>query len=97
MDVEFEDANLDRLETDPRFTAGLPQGVVKAFRLRMQYIRASPDERPLRTMKAWRLEKLKGRADEHSLRLNDQWRLILRFKPGGSGRITVVIRIEDYH
>jgi proteic killer suppression protein len=45
MEVEFADANLDRLEVDRRFTAGLPPEVVTAFRRRMQQIRAAPDER----------------------------------------------------
>lgn len=44
MEVEFDDGDLDRLETDARFTAGLSQEIVRAFRKRMQQIRAFKDE-----------------------------------------------------
>jgi proteic killer suppression protein len=41
---------------------------------------------------------LKGaRADQHSIRLNDQWRLILHFRTGDDGKSVVVIEIVDYH
>ena len=45
MDVDFEDASLRRLEADPGFTAGFDAAIVKAFRKRMQLIRAAVDER----------------------------------------------------
>lgn len=31
MDVEFDDEDLDRLETDPQFSAGLSQEVVRSY------------------------------------------------------------------
>ena len=81
MDVDFEDASLRRLEADPRFTADLDAAVVKAFRKRMQFIRAAVDERAFRAMKSLHYEKLQGdRAGQCSMRLNDQWRLILRIR-----------------
>lgn len=45
MEVEFADKDLDRLETDPDDNAGFSQEIVRAFRKRMQVIRAAPDER----------------------------------------------------
>ena len=47
MDIEFDDDDLDRLETDPRFDGWLPPGVVKGYRKAMQAIRAAVDERDL--------------------------------------------------
>ena len=44
MEVEFKDVALNHLETDRATTAGYPPGVVKAFRKRMQGIRAAADE-----------------------------------------------------
>ena len=32
MEVQFRDAKLDRLETDPRYDAGFSHAVVTAFR-----------------------------------------------------------------
>ncbi|MCZ8075199.1 MAG: type II toxin-antitoxin system RelE/ParE family toxin, partial [Paucibacter sp.] len=75
MEVEFDDDDLDRLETDPQFTAGFAQEVVRAYRKRMQQIRAFRDERDFMQLKSLHFEKLKGdRAGQHSVRLNLQWR-----------------------
>src|SRR5207249_4009525 len=74
---------LDRLETDPNFKAGFGTATVKAYRKRMQQIRAAADERDLYALKSLHFEKLKGkRANQGSVRLNDQWRLILEIIPG---------------
>ena len=73
MDIQFGDPDLDRLETDARFTARKSQALVKAFRKRIQGIRAAKDERDLRAVKSWRFEKMEGaRSHQYSIRLNDQ-------------------------
>jgi proteic killer suppression protein len=98
MQVEFADADLDRLEIDPSFTMGLAVALVRAYRMRLQAIRSAQDERDLRAMKAWRFEKLKGkRAHQHSLRLNDQFRLIFEIVGTGSSKRLRIVGIEDYH
>ncbi len=98
MDVDFEDASLKRLEADPGFTAGYEAAIVKAFRKRMQLIRASVDERAFYAMKSLHYEKLKGDRDgQCSMRLNDQWRLLLRVRQDEDGRTIVIISIIDYH
>ncbi len=51
MEVEFDDDDLDQLETDPRATAGFPAGVVRGFRKAMQVIRGAADERDLYAMR----------------------------------------------
>lgn len=94
----FRDDDLDRLEADANFDGGRQPGVVTAFRRRMQQIRAATDERDFYSHKSLRFEKLKGnRAHQHSMRLNDQWRLILEFQGKGSEKVVVVVGIEDYH
>ncbi len=98
MEVEFDDADFDRLETEPQFDGGWSRGVVKAYRKRMQMIRAAPDERDFYMLNGVRFEQLKGpRKGEFSMRLNDQYRLTLRFKGKGSEKVVQIIRIEDYH
>jgi proteic killer suppression protein len=98
MDVIFKDECLDKLEADPAFDGGYSSDIVKAFRKRMQQIRAAADERDLYSLKSLRFEKLKGnRKHQHSIRLNDQWRLILEFKKSSSGKDVIVVCIEDYH
>lgn len=99
MEVAFDDDNLDRLETDPRFTEGRPPAIVKAYRKRMQTIRAALDERDFYSLRSLRFEKLEGkRKHQHSMRLNDQYRLILELlKENPQGTVVKVVSIEDYH
>ena len=64
----------------------------------MQQIRAADTEMDLYAMNSLRLEKLKGkRKHQHSMRLNDQWRLILEFREGTPNRKLLIVGIEDYH
>jgi len=98
MEVTFKDPVLDRLETDAAFSAGFTDGLVKSYRKAMQHIRAASDERTLYARRGFRFEKLKGdREGQHSLRLNDQWRLIVELKDGGQKKIIHVLEIVDYH
>ena len=98
MEVEFADESLDQLEIDPRFTGGFAAVAVSAFRKRMQMIRSAPDERDFYALKALHFEKLKGkRSHQFSMRLNDQWRLILEFKGKSPNKIVVIVEIADYH
>jgi len=98
MEVEFGDDDLDRLETDAKFTGGHGSGVVKAFRKRLGAIRAAKDERDLYSVRGNNFEKLQGnRSHQHSMRLNDQWRLILELRGKGQDKVAYVVGIEDYH
>src|SRR5262245_11808823 len=98
MDVTFQDQSLDRLETDASFSGGFSDGIVKAYRKRMQQIRAASDERTFYAHRSLRFEKLKGDRDgQYSMRLNDQWRLILELHGKGSTKSVHVIEITDYH
>jgi proteic killer suppression protein len=98
MEVRFRDKDLDRLEVDPKFEGGYPQALVKAFRKRMQVIRAAEDERAFYALKSLHFEKLVGdRYEQHSMRLNDQWRLILELVGTNTDKVVVVVSIEDYH
>ena len=96
MEVDFDDDSLRRLEADPNFTAGFDAPIVKAFRMRMQLIRAAVDECVFSAMKSLRYEKLKGdRAGQNSMRLNDQWCLILQIRQQNDGKCVVTISIVD--
>jgi len=98
FEVLHRDESLERLERDVRYTAGHSPAVVKAFRKRMWSIRNAVDERDLREVKANHFEKLKGKREhQHSMRLNDQWRLIIQLEGKGANKILAVIGIEDYH
>ncbi len=96
--VRHEDKDLEQAEADPQCTGGLSQPLVKAFRKRMQTIRDAPDERDFYKLASLRFEKLKGRrSHERSMRLNDQFRLILRLEEDSGEKVVVIVGIEDYH
>ncbi len=98
MDVEFDDDDLDRLETDGQFTAGHSQEVVRAYRKRMQQIRAFLDERDFYALKSLHFERLRGaREGQCSIRLNLQWRLILEIRGEHPCKVIGIIEIVDYH
>jgi proteic killer suppression protein len=98
MDIVFAEASWERLETDLEFNAGFGKNVVKNYRRRMQQLRSVLDERDLYALKSLHFEKLKGkRSHQRSIRLNDQWRMILEIIPGEPKNRILVVGIEDYH
>ena len=98
MEPDFLDKDLQRLEEDGSFDRKLPGEIVSLFRRRMQLIRSATDERDLRALKSLRLEKLKGRRQgQYSIRLNDQWRLIIQFEGKGPDKRVLILEIVDYH
>jgi proteic killer suppression protein len=98
MDVTFADESLDRLETDAGFSAGFNDAIVKALRRRMQQIRAASDERTFYAHRGSRFEKLQGdREGQYSMRLNDQWRLVLEFRGTAKTKAAHIVQIVDYH
>lgn len=98
MEVTFEDQSLERLESDASFSAGFGDNVVKAYRRRMQQIRAATDERTFYAHRSLHFEKLQGdRSGQYSMRLNDQWRLIVNVVGNAPNKAVHVIEIVDYH
>lgn len=97
MEIEFADPDLDRLELDREFTAGFAPAVVKGYRKAIRFIRAAVDERDLR-LPGLNFKPLDhDRAGQHSMKLNDQWRLILEIRGEGKKKKIGVIEIVDYH
>src|SRR5438477_11668698 len=98
MRVRHQDTNLERLEGDLSYDGGFGRPVVRGFRKVMAWIRSADDERDLYMLKSLHYEKLKGkRSHQRSLRLNDQFRLIIELEPEEAGNLVVVMAIEDYH
>jgi proteic killer suppression protein len=98
METVFADESLRRLESDLAFEGGFRREVVRAFRKRMQMIRAARDERDFYSLKSLHFEKLKGdREGQYSMRLNQQWRLILEIEKRSNSSTIVIVSIVDYH
>ena len=98
MEVRFAAADLKRLEEEPDFDGGFPKEIVRKYRMRLQFIRAAIDEREFYAMKSLHYEKLKGkRSHQRSMRLNNQWRLIIEIAKADPANLVVIVSIEDYH
>jgi proteic killer suppression protein len=97
MEVSFEDDELDRLEVGPG-SGKFCQAIIKAYRRRIQQIRDATSLQDFYPLKSLHFEKLRGdRIGEWSMRLNDQWRLIMRIDESGVQVAIVICGIEDYH
>lgn len=98
MRLTFANNDLALIETDKAHELKLPVAVVKSARRKLQVIRAAPDERTLRKWKSLHFEKLQGdRSDEHSIRLNKQWRITFFLHTDSEPHEIEVTAIEDYH
>jgi len=98
MKIRYEDARLERLAEDSTFTNGFSKELVNAYRMRIQQIDDAQDERDFYRWKALHFEKLKGdRKGQYSMRLNKQWRLILRLEQDANGKWAAIVEIVDYH
>ena len=98
MEIAFADKSLERLETDADYSAGFGDAVVRAYRKRLQQIRAATDERAFYALRSLHFEKLKGdRKTERSMRLNDQWRLIVEMKGKSRAKVVRIVDVADYH
>src|SRR6266436_4092583 len=98
MRVRHRNARLERLETDSSFDAGFGRPVVRGYRKVIAWIRSADDERDLYNLKSLHYEKLKGdRSHQRSMRLNDQFRLVIELEQAGPKKVVIVLGIEDYH
>jgi toxin HigB-1 len=98
FEVTFKDEALELVERDAKYGGAYSEVICKAFRRRIQQIRAASDERDFYALRSLRLEKLKGqRSHQYSMRLNDQWRLILEIEDGAPNKRLIIVGVEDYH
>ena len=70
----------------------MPLEIQKVGRRKLRMVNNSQDIADLRIPPSNRLEKLKG-SDFYSIRINDQWRIVFRWKNGQA----LDIEIMDYH
>lgn len=98
MRFRFENKKLQSLYTSEAGAKRFPPAVVDAFFDVMATIDAAMDERDFYAIKSLHYEAMKGdRAGDRSMRLNKQFRLIVRIEKDAQGNVVLVIEIEDYH
>jgi proteic killer suppression protein len=77
-----------------RFGKGFPADLVKRTRAMLSALDAAVVVEDLRFPPGNHLEELKGgRAGQHSIRINDQWRICFRWTEQGPADVEIV----DYH
>lgn len=73
---------------------GFPSDLVKVARRKLGYLHSAADLRDLRLPPGNRLEALRGgRSGQHSIRINDQFRICFRWSADGPTDVEIV----DYH
>lgn len=98
MRYKFKYKRLEELYYNKKDENQYPTSVVRSFFEAIETITAAADIRDLYALISFHFEKLKGaRKEQYSMRLNDQFRLILTKVRDESGRYLLIISIEDYH
>jgi toxin HigB-1 len=73
---------------------GFPSGLAKVARRKLVMVDAASVLEALKSPPGNRLESLKGNlAGTHSIRINDQWRIVFRWTKSGAEDVEIV----DYH
>jgi proteic killer suppression protein len=92
----FENALAENLFDDrnSKATRGFPPELRRAARRKLHYLHEAADLRDLKSPPGNRLEGLKGDLKGfHSIRINDQWRVVFRWNGGNAFDVQVI----DYH
>jgi proteic killer suppression protein len=77
-----------------RFSRKLPTEIQRIAARKLKLLNDSVELNDLRVPPANRLEALKGsRRGQHSIRINDQWRICFRWDKGNASDVEIV----DYH
>ncbi len=76
------------------FFRRLPNNLQRIAARKLEMLHAASQLKSLKIPPANRLEKLKGkRSGQHSIRINDQWRLCFTWKNGDAYDLEII----DYH
>ena len=98
MKVRFGDDRLALVETNQAHRLKLPVQVVQLARRRIRFLRQALYERDLYGTASLRYEKLTGdRQGQRSIRLNDQWRMILEIDKDCQPLEVVILEISNHY
>ena len=93
MIITFKDENTQTIFAGA-VSAALPPDIQNTARRKLRYLDGAGTLNDLRSPPGNRLEALKGsRAGQHSIRINDQWRLCFVWTEAGAEQVEIV----DYH
>ena len=93
MILSFGNDDTESIWNDVRVKK-IPPEIQNIGRRKLRMLNNSVDLKDLRIPPANRLEKLSGKLKEfHSIRINDQWRIIFKWKRGNALEVEII----DYH
>lgn len=93
MIQSFKDKEAERIFNRQR-SRKLPHNIQQVALRKLRMINRAMSLNDLRIPPANRLEKLKGnRTGQHSIRINDQWRICFSWQDGDAYEVEIV----DYH
>ena len=93
MIKSFKDRGAERI-FNGLFSRKLPGDIQRIAARKLEMLNAASQLKSLRIPPSNRLEKLKGRrSEQHSIRINDQWRICFLWKRGDAYDVEIV----DYH
>jgi toxin HigB-1 len=93
MIKSFADSESERIWNGSR-SSKLPSSIQQVARRKLRMLNNARDLNNLRIPPAKHLEKLSGTLSGfHSIRINQQWRIIFNWKDGNANNIKIV----DYH
>ena len=93
MIVSFKDEETRKI-FEGIASRALPQDIQQTARRKLRYLNGAENLNDLRSPPGNRLEALKrDRAGQHSIRINDQWRLCFVWTEEGPDQV----EIADYH
>ena len=93
MERRFRNRDAERLFRG-LYVRGLPSEIQRRARMRLQRVVTAGSLSDLRLPPSHRLEALSGdRRGQHSIRINDQWRVCFRW----TGEGATDIEVTDYH
>ena len=82
------------LDADSKEARRFPSDLKRAARRKLLYLHDAAELMDLRMPPGNRLEALKGNlSGYHSIRINDQWRIVFRWESGNARGV----RVMDYH
>lgn len=93
MILSFGNAETEKIWNGMRVNK-LPNEIQEIGRRKLRVLNNSQNLMDLKIPPSNRLEKLSGNIkDYYSIRINDQWRIIFKWKTGNSYSVTII----DYH
>lgn len=97
MKIVFGEKRLALIHTDRAHELGLPFGVIKGAREKLNFLAEAPDERTIRNWKSLNFKRREGADDQCQIRINDQYRIIFTMDTGCVPPVITILEIGDPH